>query len=198
MAQYAKFIDNKLLSERFFALLHLLFRQQLPDTNAALMNDSVNRCIVDVLSVITNILINSPKTNSFLISQLISDAPRLLPFLRNYLHWIDSKTNSKLSAHLREDELEFTAVIVGILKFLEKLQRYLEQRPFNGSLQVLESILETFPVPTIKRDSRGEAQRLGLRIKLDGPINFKDWSKFCSIQGWPIIYSTISWNNFVD
>lgn len=184
-------VSNSALCDRFWALFNGLF----PQIYAANSIDSeASKCLVDVLVIFFNILINNPQKNPLLAGQFLSDKDRFIAFLRSYLDHIDSSTNSQLSAHLNESELEFTAILVGILKFIHKLSKHLD----SVDVYEIPSALATFPVPTFRRDSRGEVHRLGTRMKLVRPIEHEKWSKFIDQQVWLIIYSSIAWNNYVE
>lgn len=182
-SQYVTRIDSKCLADRFWALFNVLFPTSDSDEN-------VSKCLVDVLIIFSNLIINNPQGNSFLISQFLLDKSRITAFLRSYLDQIDSLTNSQLSAHLNESELEFTTILVGILKFFDKLSTHVQEQDIQGSLA-------TFPMPTFRRDSRGEVHRLGSRMKLiiSGHSN---WINFIHQHVWSIIYTTIPWNDFVE
>lgn len=183
--------SNSALCDRFWALFNGLFPQIYAATS---IDSEASKCLVDVLVIFFNILINNPQKNPLLAGQFLSDKDRFIAFLRSYLNHIDSSTNSQLSAHLNESELEFTAILVGILKFINKLSKHLE----SVDVYEIPSALATFPVPTFRRDSRGEVQRLGTRMKLVKPIEHEKWSKFIDQQVWLIIYSSIPWNNYVE
>lgn len=192
-AQFCMVNANSVLCDRFWALFNGLF-PQIYDALAVSIDSDPSKCLVDVLVIFFNIIINNPQRSPLLIGQFLTDKYRFVIFLRSYLDHIDSLTNSRLSAHLNESELEFTAIIVGILKFIQKLSKHLE----SVDVYEIPSALATFPVPTFRRDSRGEVQRLGTRMKLQRPIDHGKWSKFVDHQIWLIIYSSIPWNNYVE
>ena len=190
-AQFYAIAANFALCDRFWALFNGLF----PQIYAASSIDSdPSKCLVEVLVIFFNVIINNPQKNPLLIVQFLTDKNRFIIFLRSYIDYIDSSTNSQLSAHLNETELEFTAILVGILKFIQRLSKHLE----SVDVYEIPSALATFPVPTFRRDSRGEVQRLGTRMKLSRPIEHDKWSKFIEHQIWLIIYSSIPWNNYVE
>lgn len=190
-AQFYSITANSSLCDRFWALFNGLFRQIYNETS---IDSDASRCLVDILVIFFNIIINNPQKNPLLIGQFLSDKERFIIFLRSFLDHIDSSTNSQLSAHLNESELEFTAILVGILKFIQKLSKHLNL----VDVYEIPSQLATFPIPTFRRDSRGEVQRLGTRLKLSRPIDHEKWSKLVDHQIWIIIYSSISWNNYVE
>jgi hypothetical protein len=192
LAQYAIKLDNRCLVDRFWSLFNSLLPQIYKEAS---IDSHVSKCLVDVLIIFSNLILNNPQGNSFLIAQFTSDKTRIISFLRAYLDHIDSSTNSQLAAHLNESELEFTAILVGILKFFSKLLKHIETGEY-GVVFDIQSSLATFPMPTFRRDSRGEVSRLGSRMKIY--LNQEDWIKFIEQQVWSIIYSTISWNNFVE
>lgn len=186
-------MSNSTLCDRFWALFNGLFPQIYSAKTDSIDSDA-SKCLVDVLVIFFNILINNPQKNPLLVGQFLSDKDRFITFLKSYLDHIDSSTNSQLSAHLNEQELEFTAILVGILKFIHKLSKHLD----SVDVYEIPTALATFPVPTFRNDSRGEVQRLGTRMKLVRPIEHEKWSKFIDQQVWLIIYSSIPWNNYVE
>lgn len=192
LAQFALRIDGRCLGERFWSLFNSLLPQIYHQKQNSIDSDE-SKCLVDVLIIFSNLIINNPRGNSYLINQFITDKVRIISFLRSYLNHIDSLTNSQLSAHLNETELEFTAILVGILKFFEKLLKHIE---IDETSLDIQSSLATFPIPTFRRDSRGEVNRLGSRMKISW--NCELWIKFIDQQVWSIIYSTIPWNSFVE
>lgn len=191
LAQYAVKLDNRCLADRFWSLFNSLLPQVYKQPS---IDSDVSKCSVDVLIIFSNLILNNPQGNAFLIGQFITDKTRITLFLRSYLDHIDSSTNSQLTAHLNESDLEFTAILVGILKFFGKLLKHIESDE-NGVFDI-QSSLATFPMPTFRRDSRGEVSRLGSRMKIY--LNQEDWIKFIEKQIWSTIYSTIPWNNFVE
>lgn len=196
--QFCLKVDNKSLVDRFWALFNGLFPQIY---DAESIDSEASKCAVDILIILTNIIINNPQGNPLIISQCIGDKSRINVFLRSYLDYIDSSTNSQLSAHINEEELEKTAILVGILKLLEKLAKHLDDSLLDNSMQSLSAVqgaLATFPVPTFRRDSRGEVHRLGSRMKSCQPVDFVAWASFIEQPVWSTIYSTIPWNNFVE
>lgn len=203
LAQFLQKTDNRSLSERFWAIFNGLF-SDIYCKEARSIDSEASKCFIDVLIVLTNILINNPQGHPILISNLLTDKQRITSFLRGYLDYIDSTTNSQLSAHLNEAELEFTAILVGILRFIQKLSKHLEDDFISNNnsnisdITLISSALATFPIPTFRRDSRGEVNRLGSKMKIVLPISRIDWSNFVEQQIWLIIYSTLPWNNFVE
>ena len=191
MSQILNRTDNRSLSDRFWAIFNGLFQQAYESLS---IDSDASKCFIDCLILLSNILINNPQGNPILISHLIADKQRITSFLREYLNFFDSKTNLQISAHLNESELEFITILIGILKVIEKLSRHLEEYSNNDSSLVVA--LATFPVPTFRRDSRGEVSRLGSKIKI--LTNQLDWSNFIDQQIWSIIYSSIQWINFVE
>lgn len=199
LAQYLQRTDNRSLSDRIWAIFNGLFNQ-IYCKEASSIDSEASQCLIDILIILTNVLINNPQGHSILISNLLTDKQRLTLFLRGYLDHIDSTTNSQLSAHLNEAELEFTAILVGILRFIQKLSKHLEEfasTSVNVEILSIPTALATFPVPTFRRDSRGEVNRLGSRSKIVQPVNHEIWSNFIDQQVWLIIYSTLPWNNFL-
>lgn len=197
-AQFCVKVDNKSVSDRFWALLNGLFPQIY---EAKSIDSEASKCTVDVLIILTNIIINNPQGNALIISNCIVDRSRITLFLKSYLDSIDSSTNSQLAAHINEEELEYTAILVGTLKFFEKLAKRLEEINLDSSLQsvaAVQSSLATFPVPTFRRDSRGEVHRLGSKMKTVQPVDLEMWARFIEQPVWSTIYSTIPWNNFVE
>ena len=196
MSQYAKSaVDNRCLIERYFAIFNGIFPLIY---EAESIDSDYSKCLVDIIVIVSNLILNCPQGNSLLISNIMSDSSRIIGFLKSYLNYIDSYTNSQISAHLNENDLEFTAVLVGILKFFDKLFKHLEMRPdLLEALKGIDQIMATFPMPTFRRDSHGEIQRLGSKIKLYRPVEFAAWSRFIEKTSWSIIYSSIPWNNFV-
>ena len=197
LAQFAIKVDNRCLADRFWSLFNALLPQIYHQQQESI-DSEVSKCLVDVLIIFSNLILNNPQGNSFLITQFITDKTRITLFLRAYLDHIDSSTNSQLAAHLNESDLEFTAILVGILKFFGKLLNHIEIDEISGNSSVvgIQSSLATFPMPTFRRDSRGEVNRMGSRMKIY--LNQEDWIKFIEQQVWSIIYSTIPWNNFVE
>lgn len=197
-AQFCVKVDNKSLSDRFWALLNGLFPQIY---EAESIDSEASKCAVDVLIILTNIIINNPQGNALIISNCIVDQSRITLFLRSYLDFIDSSTNSQLTAHINEEELEYTAILVGILKCLNKLAKRLEDINLDSSLQsiaAVQSSLATFPIPTFRRDSRGEVHRLGSKMKAVQPVDLDAWTLLIEQPVWSTVYSTIPWNNFVE
>ena len=200
MSQYAKGIDNKSLSDRFFAIFNGLFPIVYTSNS---IDSEMSRVLIEILVILSNLIINSPNENLILVCNFFSDSPRLMGFLKNFLNHIDSTTNSKISAHLNETELEFTTLLVGILRFFEKIVKHLEESKqidefSSPSSFHIKIALDNFPVQTFRRDSRGDTLRFGTRTRLQQPINPVTWSEFIGKHGWPIIYSSIPWNRFLD
>lgn len=195
-SQFARKLDNKSVADRFWALFNAL----LPQIYAqASIDSNPSECLVDVLVILGNLVMNNPQGCPLLINHCVLDKSRLSGFLRAYLDEFDLRTNSQLAAHINEEELEKTAVLVGILKFIDKIALHLENNVSEArDLQALQMALATFPVPTFRRDSRGEVNRLGSRFKIVQPISHQEWSQFVDQQTWLIIYSSIPWNNFVE
>lgn len=196
LAQYATKVDNKCLADRFWSLFNSLFPQIYDQLQQESIDSDVSKCLVDILIIFSNLIINNPQGNSYLISQFIEDKIRIISFLRSYLDFIDASTNSQLSAHLNETELEFTTILIGILRFFEKLLKHIENDETLNSFLGIQSSLATFPITTFRRDSRGEVNRLGSRMKIT--LNNEKWIQFIDQQIWLIIYSNIPWNNFVE
>lgn len=196
MSQYCKScVDNRCLIERVFAIFNGIF-PLIYDSES--IDSDYSKCLVDVIVIVSNLILNCPQGNSVLISNILSDSSRIIGFLNSYLDFIDSNTNSQCAAHLNEDDLEFTAILVGILRFFRRLFRHLEMRPdLLDTLKGIDQMMATFPIPTFRRDGHGEIQRLGSKIKQKRPISFSDWSRFVEKTSWSIIYSSIPWNNFV-
>lgn len=200
LSQYAKGIDNKSLSDRFFAIFNGLFPIVY---NSNSIDSEISRVLIEILVILSNLIINSPNENLILVCNFFSDYPRLIGFLKTFLSHIDLTTNSQISAHLNEIELEFTTLLVGILRFFEKLVKHLEEstqiHEFSyPSTFHIKIALDNFPVQTFRRDSRGDTLRFGTRTRLQQPINPVTWSEFIGKHGWPIIYSSIQWNRFLD
>lgn len=199
-AQFCVKVDNKSLSDRFWALLNGLFQQIYNESDS--IHSDASKCTVDILIIITNIIINNPQENALIICNCVSDKSRITSFLKSYLDFIDSSTNSKLSAHINEEELEYTTILVGILKLFEKFAKRLEEINLDGSVQSLaavQSSLATLSIPTFKRDNRGEVHRLGCKMKSSQiSCQEEEWSKFIEQPVWSIVYSTIPWTNFVE
>lgn len=193
LAQFVVKVDNRCLADRFWSLFNALLPQIYHQQQESI-DSEVSKCLVDVLIIFSNIILNNPQGNSFLIAHFLTDKTRITLFLRAYLDHIDSLTNSQLEAHLNESDLEFTAILVGILKFFGKLLKHIEI--VEISVVGIQSSLATFPMPTFRRDSRGEVSRLGSRMKIY--LNQEDWIKFIEQQVWSIIYSTIPWAHFVE
>lgn len=196
LAQYAKGIDNKSLTNRFFAIFNGLFPIVY---NSNSIDSESSRCLVDILVVLSNLIINLPNENLILVCTIFSDSLRLIGFLKSFLNHVDFSTNSQISAHLNEKELEFTTLLVGILRFFEKLVKHFEEfRLIDESVNGMKIALDNFPVQTFRRDSRGDSLRFGTRTRLKVPIDPVTWSEFIGKQGWPIIYGSIPWNRFLD
>lgn len=197
LSQYMRNAD-RFVSERLFAIMNALHPVVRHDPKCP-----ATRSLVDVIAIVTNVVANGPKDNALLVHHVSLDAERLFAFLRRLVETIDGTTNAQLAAHITEEDLEFTALVVGVLRCLEKLVRYLEQHGWRReggttvSLGALESLLETFPVPSIRRDSRGEPFRVGLRVRHDGSDR-RRWSAFAGPQGWSIVYSSIPWGRLLE
>lgn len=190
LSQYARQIDGRCIGDRFFSLFNGLAGEcsNEPDCKAT-------HCATDALSVVVNVIINAPQSNHILIAQVLQDSSRIMGFLREVLDSIDELHSAQLSAHLSEDDLEFTALLVGILRFLEKLQAFLAIK--KGP--ITKESLSAFPVPTIRRDARGEAWLMGVRARLIADsFNPQKWSQYANTHAWTLIYSQISWQEYVQ
>ena len=190
LSQYAKQIDGRCVGDRFFSLFNGLLGecQAVPECKAT-------HCTIDAFCVIVNVIINVPQNNHILIGQVLQDSSRIMCFLRGVLDVIDEHHSTQLSAHLSEEDLEFTALLVGILRFLEKLQSFLALTKAPAT----KESLSTFPVPTIRRDARGEAWLMGVRARLIADsFSPQKWSQYANIHAWTLIYSLISWQEYVQ
>lgn len=190
LSQYCKRIDEELLAARFFSLFNGLLPecQFSPDCEAT-------HCTLDALCVLVNAAINSPRTNALLLLLLFDDSSRILRFLQSLLATIDARHSAQLSAHLSEEDLEFTALIVGVLRFLERVQAHLLSSRGPVDVTCLQS---SFPLPTKRRDSRGEPLLLGIRSRLQSSsVNPHAWSQFASAHAWTLVYSMITWQKYI-
>jgi hypothetical protein len=189
-SQYCKNIDDRLLAARFFSLFNGLLPECkfTPDCKAT-------RCALDALCILCNAAINAPQGNASLLLLLAEDSSRILEFLQSLLTTIDTQHSAQLSAHLSEEDLEFTALIVGMLRFLRRVQTHLQG--FEGPLNV--TCLQSFPQSTKRRDSRGEVLLLGIRSRLQpSSFNASTWSQFASLHSWTLVYSLITWQQYVS
>ncbi len=179
-----------MLAARFFAL----FNGLLPECKLS-SSCKATRCALDALCVLCNATINAPQTNASLLLLLTEDSSRILHFLRSLLTAIDAQHSTRLSAHLSEEDLEFTALIVGLLRFLDRVQTHLQT--FKPPLTPY--CLQSFPIPQKRRDSRGEVLLLGVRSRLQpSSVDASAWSQFAALHAWSLVYSLISWQQYVS
>ena len=127
---------------------------QIYDASAVSIDSDPSKCLVDVLVIFFNIIINNPQRSPLLIGQFLTDKDRFVIFLRSYLDHIDSLTNSRLSAHLNESELEFTAIIVGILNLFRNYQAFRIRRCLWNSFSFGHISSSDFPTGQSRRSSK--------------------------------------------
>jgi hypothetical protein len=194
MSQYIREADRSLADLLTSSLQSALLRSD-PQEQAHLF--------VELISLLTNALMNAPRDNCLLLLQLLLNDRYLfrtyMGSLTGILEAIDAQTNRQTTTRLDESRLVFASVVIGNLRFLQRLDTFLTREawdPLNGLPQLCE-LIQTFPMPAMKRDASNEPWLRGTRARAD-PIPKDEWAKYIAEPvGWSLIYSAIPWKQFV-